>query len=111
MAQGFVSQFEAAELTDPDDDGAPMWREFLANTDPFDPASNCVIRDAWRLPNDRFQIRFTTALNRTYPLESSTHRVHSRTNLTKTPGTGLDHTVTDPSAHPGFKQIFYRASV
>ena len=38
-AHGVTNDFAAAELDDPDEDGAQTWQEFAMDTDPFDPDS------------------------------------------------------------------------
>lgn len=111
MANGFTGDFEAAEVSDPDNDGVPTWKEFVANTNPRDPVSHFVLLSATRLPNHRFQVTFDTVANRFYRLELSTNMFTWETNLARIYGSNSVVTATDVTPHPRVKQIYYRVGV
>src|SRR5439155_10088868 len=77
ISQGYInsSSWVAAELGDPDNDGAQNWQEYWANTDPKNKASKFIIREVSRLANGRFQVTFSTSINRTYRVEGSSDLV------------------------------------
>jgi hypothetical protein len=43
QSYGITNNYDAAELADPDNDGSPNWEEYLAGTDPKNPASTFKI--------------------------------------------------------------------
>lgn len=109
MANGFTSNFPAAEVSDPDGDGVPTWQEYLANTNPQDPSSRFVVRG---LSNDVFgrnQITFSTSLNRRYRVETSADLLNWEIVEADIPGTGTDITVLDRRYQPWVAQVYYRA--
>ena len=81
MAKGGPScktNFDAAALGDQDGDGIPTWQEYIAGTDPMNPASVFTLM-AW-LSNGQQVVTFPTVqtsvqygLRRYYALESTTN--------------------------------------
>jgi len=108
IAHGFFNNFAGAELADPDGDGALNWQEYQANTDPLDAQSKFVIRSVTRAIDGRFQILVSTALNRTYRVDSSSDLVNWQVVLDNIVGTGSDSLVTDTRFLPGTTRLFYR---
>jgi hypothetical protein len=109
---GFTNDFEAAELGDPDGDGALTWQEYQAGTDPRDFNSKFMVESV--APTDaygRYQITFTTALNRKYRLESSDDLVTWKSLVEDIEGTGNEVIVTDLRNPSEVKQVFYRVVV
>ena len=117
IAHGFApgqpaSYYIAAELADSDNDGAPNWQEYRANTDPQDQTSKFFIRKVTSLADGRHQITFTSALNRSYRLDSALSIPLDwnvlQDNIT---GTGADITITDTRYLPGVTSLLYRVLV
>lgn len=111
MNLGYTDDFELAELDDIDLDGVPNWKEYQANTDPFDPDSRFIVHGLSRDPSDRIQITFSTALERLYRVEYSADFVDWEILQEDIPGTGSDVTVTDTASPPDAGQMFYRVAV
>jgi hypothetical protein len=111
IAHGFTNNFIAAELSDPDGDGALTWQEYQANTDPRNPNSRFAVRNIVRAFDGRYQITFSTALARNYRVESSVDLLNWQIVQNNIPGTGGDVVVTDTRYLPGLTQIFYRVAV
>lgn len=109
---GFTSNFPAAEVSDPDGDGVLTWMEFRANTNPRDPASRFSVRSLARTgPGERYQVTFSTALERSYRVEVSSDLQTWQTIEDNLPGTGADLTVTD-TRNPAIDTVlFYRVAV
>jgi hypothetical protein len=113
IALGYVgsSSWVGAELADPDNDGAPNWQEYWAGTDPKSKASKFVIRNVTRLENGRFQITFSTSVNRTYRVEGSSDLVVWETVEDGIPAINQDVTVTDTRLIGNPDAVFYRVVV
>src|SRR5262249_53581763 len=111
IAHGYTSGFAAAEVSDTDGDGMLTWQEYQANTDPQDPKSVFVIRSVAPGPDGRNEITFSTALNRTYRVDSSTDLILWQTVQDGIIGSGTDQAVSDPSFLLGAPEIFYRVRV
>lgn len=111
IAHGFTNNFAAAEISDPDGDGVPTWQEYLANTDPRNP--NSVFRVKSALPgfDGRYQVTFTTSLNRTYRVQASADLINWQLIQDAIPGSNADITITDTRYLPGVTAMFYRAQV
>jgi uncharacterized repeat protein (TIGR01451 family) len=72
--QGFDGDFALAELGDPDEDGMPTWKEFLANTDPKDDRSLLQFEHVQSdLAAGETVLRWQSASNRTYSIWRSAH--------------------------------------
>lgn len=108
---GFTSDFEAAELSDPDGDGVPTWQEYQANTDPNDKDSAFLVREFGFDQYGRRQLTFPTSLNRFYRVEYSEDLVNWAVIQENIPGTGGDVSVVDPQYPTGIEQRYYRLSV
>ena len=111
VAHGIFSNFVAAEVADPDGDGALTWQEYQANTDPLSSTSKFFIRRITQAPDGRFQILMTTASNRTYRVDSSADLVSWQTVQDNIAGTGSDVLVVDTRFQPGVTKLFYRVQV
>ncbi len=113
IAAGYSSsnQWVQAELLDPDGDGAPNWQEYRANTDPLDATSVFQVQSTTRLPDGRFQVVFSSALNRSYRVEASTDLVNWATVQDNIPGSGQPITVIDSRPVPFAGTAFYRVLV
>lgn len=112
LENGFTNDFAAAEVSDPDGDGALTWQEYRAGTDPSDPDSIFMVkRVAATDPYGRFQITIATTRNRLYRLETSSDLVNWQTLVTDINGTGTEVTVTDIRNPFATSQGFYRVVV
>lgn len=112
LANGFTNNFTAAELSDPDGDGALTWQEYQAGTNPRDPNSSFFVAEV--APTDsygRYQITFRTTLHRFYRLESSSDLLTWVVLVSDLPGTGNDVTVTDIRNPSTTAPAFYRVVV
>jgi hypothetical protein len=111
ISYGITNNFVAAETADPDGDGVPTWQEYLANTNPRNATSRFVVRG---LSNDlygRYQITFSTALNRRYRVETSSDLANWETVAEDIIGTNADVTILDHRYIPWVNEVFYRAVV
>jgi alpha-tubulin suppressor-like RCC1 family protein len=109
---GFTNDFVAAETNDPDGDGMLNWQEYVAGTDPTNANSRFVIQNI--VPVDSLghcEITFTTALNRTYRVETSSDLQTWQTLQDDIPGTGGNVTVIDSRISSGLTQTYYRVVV
>jgi hypothetical protein len=112
LEHGFTNDFAAAELSDPDGDGALTWQEYQAGTDPRDPNSKFMVKSVTPTdPYGRYQITFSTVRNRIYRLESSDDLVNWQTLVSGISGTASDVTVTDIRNPFATAQAFYRVVV
>ena len=113
ISEGYVGSntWVQAELLDPDGDGAPNWQEYRANTDPKNPGSLLQVRNVTRQPDGRFQITFTSALNRSYSLEASQDLATWSVVQDQIPGIGQDLTIIDTRGVPFTTTSFYRVRV
>ncbi len=111
LAHGFTNNFAAAETSDVDGDGVPTWREYRANTDPRDPASRFAVLEMSNDVYGRYQITFSTALNRQYRVESSADLMTWETMWDNIAGTGGPIKVTDPRSPVLAPQMHYRVLV
>jgi hypothetical protein len=111
IAHGFTEDFEAAELSDPDGDGIPTWKEYRANTDPRDPDSRFMVHPVSFDPFGRPEIAFSTALNRTYRLEYSSDLITWQIVQDGIIGAGETFAVIDPRFLHSNNRMFYRVLV
>ncbi len=83
----------ADESADPDEDGDPNLREFVAGTDPRDPLARFVLNRTVGM-DGMFHLSFDTAASRIYQLYQSTDLLSNTWNLvTNVPGTGAGETI------------------
>lgn len=112
IGYGFTNNFAAAETNDPDADGIPTWQEYLAGTNPTN--SSSIFKVQSLVPTGtpgNYQITFSTALNRTYRVETSTNLLTWQPLQSGIAGTGGNVTVTDNRIQPPATQTFYRVAV
>jgi hypothetical protein len=110
-ASGNSNIWAAAELADSDGDGMANWQEYRANTNPTNALSNLKVNSVGRLPDGRFQINFSTSINRTYRLDASTDLVNWQVVQDNIPGINTNVTLIDTRYIPGVTTIFYRVAV
>jgi hypothetical protein len=108
---GTVSNPLSAADADPDGDGASNWQEYIAGTNPMDATSVFKLLPTTTAPGGGFALQWTSVVNKTYSLQSSTSLSSGiwttvATNLT---GAGQALHWTDPDASATAK--FYRAVV
>lgn len=109
VAHGFTTDFEAAELSDPDSDGAPTWYEYRTDTDPRNASSVFTLQAPARTGlYEHYQFSFNTSSNRAYRVETSTDLLLWQTLLDNITGTGQPMTVTDPRGPWNSMQTYYR---
>ena len=111
MAYGITNNFDVAETSDVDGDGVPAWQEYRANTDPTDRDSRFAIVEFTNDAYGRYQVTFTTAINRLYRVDASTDLVNWQTLHDNIPGTGTPIMVTDPRSPELTTQMHYRVQV
>jgi von Willebrand factor type A domain/Regulator of chromosome condensation (RCC1) repeat/Putative Ig domain len=112
LQHGFTTGFVAAELSDPDGDGAKTWQEYQAGTDPRNSNSKFIVKSVAQTDSyGRYQITFTTALNRNYRVETSDDLVTWQPLVLDIQGTGDDVIVTDIRNPSETTQAFYRVVV
>jgi len=107
MSFGYTGNFTNAELLDPDNDGMANWQEYRANTSPKNAASVFVIRQMTRQSDGRFQLTFSSSINRTYQVQASLDLMNWQIVQDDITGLGQDVTVTDTRFLPGITKIFY----
>jgi sugar lactone lactonase YvrE len=108
---GTVSNPLSAADADPDGDGASNWQEYIAGTNPMDATSVFKLLPTTTALGSGFALQWTSVVNKTYSLQSSTSLSSEiwttvATNLTGA-GQALQWTDTDASA----TAKFYRAVV
>lgn len=108
IANGITNNFVDAEVADPDGDGVPTWQEYLANTNPRNPASVLAVRELDFDLYGRGLITFSTAPLRRYRVETSTDLLFWEMVRDQIPGTGGEITVLDERYQPWVTQTFYR---
>lgn len=109
VAHGFTTDFEAAELSDPDGDGAPTWYEYRTDTDPRDPNSIFALKaPAPTGLYGHYQFAFNSSSNRVYRVETSADLLLWQTLLDNISGTGNELTVTDPRGPWNSARMYYR---
>jgi hypothetical protein len=108
ISYGYFNNFAAAELADPDGDGALNWQEYQANTDPLSSTSKFFIRSVVRAIDGRYNITITTALNRTYRVDSSSDLQNWQVVQDNIQGTGSDIVIIDTRFLPGVTGLYYR---
>jgi hypothetical protein len=87
------------------------WQEYQANTDPNNPKSNLKVLGIDQSELDgRWQITFSSALNRSYQVQASTNFLSWRVVADGVEGTGTNVTVSDTLFVPS-AQTFYRILV
>ena len=112
LTNGFTGDMTAAELSDPDHDGALTWQEYLAGTNPRDPASKLVIRNpGTSVLNQPFEITFPTVSGRTYRVDTATSLGNWQPLQDGIAGSGSDVTVRDLFPLNGTAAMFYRIVV
>ena len=112
LTNGFTGDMTAAELSDPDHDGALTWQEYLAGTNPRDPASRLVIRNPGTpVLNQPFEITFPTVSGRTYRVDTATSLGNWQPLQDGIAGSGSDVTVRDLFPLNGTAAMFYRIVV
>jgi hypothetical protein len=112
IAHGFTNNFPAAELSDPSGNGMMVWQDYVAGLNPLDPNSKFVIRPLMASqPGQPNQITFSTALGRTYRVETALGLDTWTTLQDYISGTGGDVTVLDGRNLSGVSSVYYRVLV
>lgn len=94
---------------DADGDGLNNEGEFVAGTDPRDPASRLVVKSFAPLSGGGFTFTYDTAAGRTYTVERSVNLQTWTSLQTGLAGTGSPQTYSDP-APPVSPRLFYRVT-
>jgi hypothetical protein len=113
IANGFTipGNWTNNETMDNDHDGMLNWQEYQANTNPNNAKSKLDIVSVVQSQYDgRWQITFTSALNRSYQVQATTDLSTWRVVQDGIPGTGANITVSDTTFVPS-AQTFYRVLV
>jgi len=110
---GFTNASDwVADETSLDSSGRLIWQDYVAGLNPTNASSVFTVRNLSPagLPG-RYQITFSTALNRTYRVETSGNLFNWQTLQDGIAGTGGDVTVTDTRSLTGATQVYYRVMV
>ena len=107
---GTVSNLLSAANLDPDGDGASNWQEYLAGTNPMDPAS--VLRLTPVAPSPNFTVQWPSVPGKTYSVLSSSSLFSTNWTVTASnlPGTGQTMQLSDTNL-PAPPVRFYRVQV
>ncbi len=107
---GTVSNLLSAANLDPDGDGASNWQEYVAGTNPMDPAS--VLRLTPLAPAPNFTVQWPSVPGKTYMVQSSVSLFSTNWSVTASnlPGTGQMMQLSDTNT-PAPPARFYRVQV
>ncbi len=107
---GTVSNLLSAANLDADGDGASNLQEYLAGTNPMDPAS--VLQLAPLAPAPNFTVQWPSVVGKTYLVQSSSSLLSTNWSITASnlPGTGLMMQLSDTNL-PAPPARFYRVQV
>jgi len=107
---GTVSNLLSAAGLDPDGDGASNWQEYVAGTNPMDPAS--VLRLTPLAPAPNFTVQWPSVPGKTYMVQSSSSLFATNwsTTASNLPGTGQMMQLSDTNT-PAPPARFYRVQV
>jgi len=111
IAYGFTSNFDLAELTDPNGNGLAVWQDYQAGLNPLDPNSRFDVQMVGTPPLAQPQITFSTVADRTYRLESATSLDSWTILRDNISGTGGNVTFTDLRDLSGASAVYYRVAV
>ena len=90
----------------------PVWQQYQAGLDPRNPNSKFIIRSITvGQPDVPPEIIFSTALNRTYVVQTATILGDWTLLLDNIPGTGGDIQLTDLRNLGGVNEVYYRVLV
>ena len=107
---GWTSNFDPAALADTDGDGQAAWQEFLAGTDPTDPASVLRVRIEADPATGSILLSWSSVGGKFYRIEQATDLAGSWTvqtsNIPATPPTN-----THEEQLPAGARVFYRVTV
>jgi Regulator of chromosome condensation (RCC1) repeat/von Willebrand factor type A domain/Putative Ig domain/Immunoglobulin domain len=104
-----ANDWASIETNDLDGNGMLVWQDYVAGLNPTNTSSVFTVRSLTST-SGHYQITFSTALNRTYRVETSTNLVNWQTLQDNIAGTGGDVTVTDNRSPTG-SQAYYRVVV
>ncbi len=89
-----------------------IWQDYVAGLNPTNASSVfAVLNVSPATPPANYQITFTTALNRTYRVDTSTDLLTWQTLQDGIAGTGGNVTVSDNRNLSGITQVYYRVMV
>jgi len=102
----------ANETNDLNGSGLMIWQDYVAGLNPTNASSVFTVGNVSPAASPgHYQITFSTALNRTYRVETSSDLLTWQTLLDGIAGTGGDVTVPDPRDLSGAPQTYYRVAV
>jgi hypothetical protein len=107
-----TNNWVADETNNVNGNGLLIWQDYAAGLNPTNTSSVFVVRNlsATGSPT-RYQITFSTALNRTYRVDTSSNLLSWQTLQDGIAGTGGDVTVSDNHILSGTTPVFYRVAV
>jgi sugar lactone lactonase YvrE len=107
---GTISNLLSAANLDPDGDGASNWQEYVAGTNPMDPAS--VLKLTPVAPSPNFTVQWPSVPGKTYMVQSSTSLFSTNWTIISSnlPGTGQIMQLPDTNL-PAPPARFYRVEV
>jgi len=112
LAQYGLTNYNADALADTDHDGLLTWQEYIAGTNPTNPASNFVISTVGTTPQGAIVVRWSSMSNRFYSLSRATNLLEAFTVIagaSNLPATPPENVFTSP-ADDG-DSSFYRINV
>ena len=110
MFYGFTNNFAAAELSDPNGNGMPVWQDYLAGLNPTNVNSRFIVWTSFA-PGQTPQITFSTVTGRTYRVETATPLGSWWILRDYLLGTGGNIVFIDNRNLSGVSAVFYRVAV
>ncbi len=111
IAYGFTTNFAAAELGDPNNNGLATWQDYLAGLNPIDPNSKFSVQMIGTPSAAQPLITFSTVVGRTYRLETATTLNDWTVLRDGFSGTGGNLSFTDLRNLSGVSAVYYRVAV
>ena len=114
IGYGFTDStaWAADETNDLNGNGLMVWQDYVAGLNPTNASSVFAVQNlAPTGPAGKYQVTFSTALNRTYRVETSSDLLTWQTLQDGVAGTGSNVTVTDTRFLPATTPAFYRVVV
>jgi uncharacterized repeat protein (TIGR03803 family) len=115
LARYGLTNFDVDAMCDTDGDRIPTWQEYLAGTDPTNPASVLQFTGAQPAPSQKIVVRWASVSNRFYNLRRATNLLAGTnvfvilSGVSNMPATPTENSYTDSVS--GVGPYFYRIGV